>query len=47
MGILVILLALGCLMFLAYRGLSLLLLAPAMAMLAVLLAEGGPAQDDG
>lgn len=42
MGILVILLALGCLMFLAYRGLSLLLLAPAMAMLAVLLAEGGP-----
>lgn len=41
-GILVILLALGALMFLAYRGQSLLLLAPAMAMLAVLLAEGGP-----
>jgi H+/gluconate symporter-like permease len=41
-GILVILLALGALMFLAYRGQSLLLLAPAMALLAVLLAEGGP-----
>ena len=41
-GILVILLALGALMFLAYRGQRLLLLAPAMAMLAVLLAEGGP-----
>lgn len=41
-GIFTILLALGTLMVLAYRGLSLLLLAPAMAMLAVLLAEGGP-----
>lgn len=41
-GIFVILVALGALMFLAYRGLSLLLLAPAMAMLAVLMAEGGP-----
>lgn len=41
-GIFIILLALGTLMVLAYRGLSLLLLAPAMAMLAVLLAEGGP-----
>jgi H+/gluconate symporter-like permease len=29
-------------MFLAYRGLSLLLVAPAMAVLAVLMAEGGP-----
>nr|WP_211310148.1 GntP family permease [Rhodobacter capsulatus] len=42
MGILVILLALGALIYFAYRGLSLLLLAPAMAMLAVLFAEGGP-----
>jgi H+/gluconate symporter-like permease len=41
-GILVISAALAALMFLAYRGLSLLLLAPAMAMLAVLAAEGGP-----
>lgn len=41
-GIFIILLALGTLMVLAYRGVSLLLLAPAMAMLAVLLAEGGP-----
>lgn len=41
-GILVILLALGALIYFAYRGLSLLLLAPAMAMLAVLFAEGGP-----
>lgn len=41
-GIFVILVALGALMFLAYRGLSLLLLAPVMAMLAVLMAEGGP-----
>ena len=41
-GILVIVAALGTLMFLAYRGLSLLLLAPALAMSAVLAAEGGP-----
>ncbi|TCM87134.1 GntP family permease [Rhodovulum steppense] len=41
-GILVIAMALGALMWLAYRGLSLLLLAPALALLAVLLAEGGP-----
>ncbi len=40
--ILVIALALGGLIFLAYRGLSLLLLAPVMALLAVLGAEGGP-----
>jgi len=42
LGILVIAAALAGLMFLAYRGLSLLLLAPAMALLAVLAAEGGP-----
>jgi H+/gluconate symporter-like permease len=41
-GILVIIAALGALMYLAYRGLSLLLLAPALAILAVLAAEGGP-----
>ncbi|MCC5954788.1 MAG: GntP family permease [Natronohydrobacter sp.] len=41
-GILVILLALGVLIWLAYRGVSLLLLTPALAVLAVLLAEGGP-----
>jgi len=41
-GILVILAALGALMYLAYRGLSLLLLTPALAMLAVLAADGGP-----
>lgn len=41
-GILVILLTLAVLIFLAYRGVSLLLLAPAMAVLAVFLAEGGP-----
>ncbi len=40
--ILVILFALAGLIFLAYRGLSLLLLAPAMALLAVAFAEGGP-----
>ena len=42
LGILVITTALIALIVLAYRGISLLLLAPAMAMLAVLLAEGGP-----
>jgi H+/gluconate symporter-like permease len=42
LGILVIIAALAGLMILAYRGLSLLLLAPAMALLAVLVAEGGP-----
>jgi len=41
-GILVILAALAALMYLAYRGLSLLLLTPALAMLAVLAADGGP-----
>ncbi|WP_430511959.1 GntP family permease [Pannonibacter phragmitetus] len=41
-GILVILLTLAALIYLAYLGVSLLLLAPAMAMLAVLFAEGGP-----
>ncbi|MBE0413536.1 GntP family permease [Yoonia sp.] len=38
----VIFAALAALIFLAYRGLSLLLIAPAMAMTAVLIAEGGP-----
>ena len=42
LGILVIIIALAGLMVLAYRGLSLLLLAPAMALLTVLAAEGGP-----
>ncbi|WP_071795575.1 GntP family permease [Natronohydrobacter thiooxidans] len=42
LGILVILLALTALIWLAYRGVSLLLLTPALAVLAVLLAEGGP-----
>ncbi len=42
LGILVITLALGALIFLAYRGLSLLLLTPALAVLAVLASEGGP-----
>lgn len=41
-GIVVIVLALAALMYLAYRGLSLLLLAPVMAVLAVFAAEGGP-----
>ncbi|MCC5987241.1 MAG: GntP family permease [Pararhodobacter sp.] len=41
-GIAVIALALGALMYLAYRGLSLLLLTPALALIAVLAAEGGP-----
>ena len=41
-GILVILCALGALMYLAYRGVSLLLLAPALAVGAVLASEGGP-----
>ena len=41
-GILVIVAALAALMYLAYRGLSLLLLTPALAILAVLVAEGGP-----
>jgi len=41
-GILVIALALSVLIWLAWRGASLLLLAPALAALAVLLAEGGP-----
>lgn len=41
-GILVIIAALGALIYLAYRGLSLLLLTPALAVLAVLASEGGP-----
>jgi H+/gluconate symporter-like permease len=41
-GILGILLALALLMYLAYRGVSVLLLAPAMALLAALLAGGAP-----
>ncbi len=41
-GILVIVAALAALMYLAYRGLSLLLLTPVLAILAVLVAEGGP-----
>ncbi|MCC5977127.1 MAG: GntP family permease [Salinarimonas sp.] len=41
-GILVIVAALAALMYLAYRGFSLLLLTPALAILAVLVAEGGP-----
>jgi H+/gluconate symporter-like permease len=41
-GIVVIVLALAVLIWLAWRGASLLLLAPALAALAVLLAEGGP-----
>jgi H+/gluconate symporter-like permease len=41
-GILVIIAALAALMYLAYRGLSLLLLTPALAILAVLVAEQGP-----
>ena len=41
-GILTILAALLALMYLAYRGLSLLLLTPALALLAVLAADGGP-----
>ncbi len=42
LGILVIVIALTALIALAYRGVSLLLLTPALATLAVLLAEGGP-----
>ncbi len=42
LGILVIIAALGALIFLAYRGMSLLLLTPALATIAVLAAEGGP-----
>lgn len=41
-GILVIIAALAALMYLAYRGFSLLLLTPALAILAVLVAEQGP-----
>jgi H+/gluconate symporter-like permease len=41
-GIFVIIAALGALIYLAYRGISLLLLTPALAILAVLAAEGGP-----
>jgi len=41
-AILVIAAVLAALIWLAYRGLSLLLLTPALAVLAVLLAEGGP-----
>jgi len=41
-GGIVIILVLGAMMVLAYRGVSLLLLTPALAILAVLAAEGGP-----
>ncbi len=41
-GIFVIIAALGALIYLAYRGVSLLLLTPALAVLAVLASEGGP-----
>lgn len=41
-GIAVIIIALGALIYLAYRGVSLLLLAPAMALFAVTASEGGP-----
>lgn len=41
-GVGVIVLALAALVYLAYRGTSLLLLAPAMAVFAVLASEGGP-----
>lgn len=41
-GVVVIILVLGAMMVLAYRGVSLLLLTPALAILAVLAAEGGP-----
>lgn len=41
-GFLAIIGALGALIWLAWRGHSLLLLAPALALLAVLVAEGGP-----
>ncbi|MGY6633613.1 MAG: GntP family permease [Alkalilacustris sp.] len=41
-GIGVIVLALAALIYLAYRGVSLLLLTPALSVLAVLLAQGGP-----
>ncbi len=43
MGLLAILLSLGLLIYLAFRGISLLLLAPLMAMLAVILGGGVPA----
>ncbi|SEQ20328.1 H+/gluconate symporter [Ectothiorhodospira magna] len=42
MGILVILIALGLLMYLAYRGISLLILAPALATFAVVATMDGP-----
>jgi H+/gluconate symporter-like permease len=41
-GIAIIVVALGALVYLAYRGVSLLLLAPAMAVFAVTASEGGP-----
>ncbi|MFO7758735.1 MAG: GntP family permease [Roseovarius sp.] len=41
-GIVVVIVALGVLVYLAYRGVSLLLLAPAMAIFAVIASEGGP-----
>ncbi|MGU9979387.1 GntP family permease, partial [Phreatobacter sp. HK31-P] len=41
-GIIVMLAALAALVILTYRGASLLLSAPALAVLAVLVAEGGP-----
>ena len=42
MGVLTILIALGLLMYLAYRGITLLILAPAMAILAAALSGGLP-----
>ena len=41
-GILGIVVALGLLMYLAFRGLSVLILGPAMALVAVLIAGGIP-----
>lgn len=42
MGILAIVLSLAGLMFFAYRGVNVVVLAPVMALLAVFLSEGGP-----
>ena len=42
MGLIGIILSLGLLMYLAYRGINVLILAPLLAMLAVLLSGGLP-----
>ncbi len=42
LGVIGIIVSLGLLMYLAYRGVSVIILAPALAMLAVLLASEGP-----